>query len=99
MRKDNYVVQAWTADWNDRRTFPTVFKGTEQECLEFCKQIFIEAAHLLIPGCEDECELSLGFDPYGGSMRVVEITLYGRNAYEGLSYTRYYSIDYDWRNR
>ena len=99
MRKDNYLVQAWTADWKDGDTFPSIFKGTEQECMDVCRKIFAEAASLLVPNDDDKYELSLDFDPCCRPMRVVEITLRGREQYEGLSYTRYYSIEYDWFSR
>lgn len=100
MRKDNYIVRAWTADWEDQHygMSTAVFKGTEQQCIEFCKKIFTEAATLLIPD-GNEYELSLGFDLHCKLMRVVEITLYGREEYKELSYTRYYAIDYDWLDR
>ena len=96
MLKDKYVVRAWTADWDCYRYgySSVIFEGTKQECLEFCKKQFIDAAIKLANNDGyKEYDLSLGWDPEGGSMRVTEISLYGRNAYDGMHYTRYYAIE------
>ena len=97
MLEDKYIVRAWTCTSNDNYGFgPTIYKGTKKECLEFCRKEFIDAAEKLSDINDDSYELSLGFDLNCCSMRVTEITLYGRGAYEGKSYTRYYTIERDW---
>ena len=93
MENDKYVVQAWTAR-TDSDKFRNVYRGTKQECLDYCRKVFIDAAIKLANVDQNEYEVSLGFDTNCLNMRVTEISLYGRGLYNGMNYTRYYSIEH-----